>query len=81
MTETNERNTMEIGHRPRFRRLAAITAALAASSLILAGCGGSGGDNGSAGGSDAKASPQALDAALKKGGTITYWSWTPSTPR
>jgi multiple sugar transport system substrate-binding protein len=68
---------MKIGHRRRFRRLGAITAALAASSLILAGCGGSGGDNGSAG-SGAKASPQALDAALKKGGTITYWSWTPS---
>jgi multiple sugar transport system substrate-binding protein len=79
MTLTNERNTMKIGHRRRFRRLGLSLVALTASSLILAGCGGSGGSASDASGdSGAKASPQALDAALKKGGTITYWTWTPS---
>ena len=66
---------MKIGHRRRFRRFG-IIAALTASSLILAGCGGSGGD--SEGGGGDEASPAALDAALEKGGTITYWTWTPS---
>ena len=74
MTETNERNTMKIGHRRRFRRLA-IIAALTASALVIAGCGGSGGDEE---GGDNSASPEALDAALEKGGSITYWTWTPS---
>ncbi len=43
----------------------------------LAACGGSGSGSGS---SSAKATgnADAVDAALKKGGTITYWSWTPS---
>jgi multiple sugar transport system substrate-binding protein len=77
MTLTNERNTMKIGHRRRFRRLGLSLVALTASSLILAGCGGSTGSSAN-GDSGAKASPQALDAALKKGGTITYWTWTPS---
>jgi multiple sugar transport system substrate-binding protein len=76
MTETNERNTMKIAHTRRFRRAGAFAAALTATSLILAGCGASGGDDES--GSGDKASPAALDAALKKGGTITYWTWTPS---
>jgi multiple sugar transport system substrate-binding protein len=49
---------------------AAVTTALA---VLLAGCS-SGGDSSSGG----DASPAALDAALEKGGTITYWSWTPS---
>jgi multiple sugar transport system substrate-binding protein len=49
------------------------TAVVAALALLLAGCSSSE-DSGSGG----DASPQALDAALEQGGTITYWSWTPS---
>ena len=69
---------MKIGHRRRSGRLGLIVAALTASSLILAGCGGSGDGDGGGSGSGDKASPASLDAALKKGGTITYWTWTPS---
>ena len=67
---------MKIGQWRRSKRLGVITAALTVSSLLLAACGGSGGDSDDATGD--KASPEALDAALAKGGTITYWSWTPS---
>jgi multiple sugar transport system substrate-binding protein len=56
----------------RGRRFALAAAALTAAS-VLAGCGsddaGGGGGEGSAGD---------LDAALEEGGTITYWTWTPS---
>jgi multiple sugar transport system substrate-binding protein len=48
------------------------TAMAASLALLLAGCS----SEESAAGGDA--TPQALDAALEKGGTITYWSWTPS---
>jgi multiple sugar transport system substrate-binding protein len=57
------------------RRVAAIVAA-ALVGVSLAACSGgssSGGSGGTAAGSAAD-----LDAALQKGGTITYWSWTPS---
>jgi multiple sugar transport system substrate-binding protein len=65
---------MMFSHRRSGRRLAVITAALAASSLFLSGCGGPGasGDRDSG----VKGSPEAVDAALKKGGTITFWTWT-----
>lgn len=46
--------------------------ALVALALLFAGCSS---EDSPAGGD---ASPGALDAALEKGGTITYWSWTPS---
>jgi len=58
----------------RTRRRGTVAAAVATSlALLLAGCS-SAEDSGSGG----DASPEALDAALEKGGTITYWSWTPS---
>jgi len=58
----------------RARRLALAVAALTAAS-VLAGCGSS--DDGG-GGAAGEASAADLDAALKEGGTITYWTWTPS---
>src|SRR5918992_429587 len=56
----------------RARRLALAAAALTATS-VLAGCGS---DDGGGGAGDG--SPGDLDAALEEGGTITYWTWTPS---
>ncbi|MFL6122176.1 ABC transporter substrate-binding protein [Actinophytocola sp.] len=57
----------------RTRRRGTVAAALAtALAVLFAGC------SSEAAGSGGNASPAALDAALKKGGTITYWSWTPS---
>ncbi|MDX6280326.1 MAG: multiple sugar transport system substrate-binding protein, partial [Kribbellaceae bacterium] len=56
-------------------RLVVATAAVAAASLLLAACGGSDSSNA---GSQSSGSPDAVKAALEKGGTITYWSWTPS---
>lgn len=50
--------------------VAAATIALASSALVACGSGG-GSPSGSGGAAD-------LDAALQKGGEITYWSWTPS---
>jgi multiple sugar transport system substrate-binding protein len=50
---------------------AAVAAALLGSSLVAC----SSGDGGTGGGA---ASADAIDAALEKGGTITYWTWTPS---
>ncbi|GAB3451948.1 ABC transporter substrate-binding protein [Actinophytocola sediminis] len=55
-----------------WRQGKAIAAAATSLAVLLAGCSAgepAAGDN---------ASPEALDAALDKGGTITYWSWTPS---
>ncbi|MET0975785.1 MAG: sugar ABC transporter substrate-binding protein, partial [Leifsonia sp.] len=54
------------------RRTAGAVVAVAAISAALVGCSA---DSGSTGGSG---SASDLDAALEKGGTITYWSWTPS---
>ena len=59
----------------RARRLAVAAVALAIAS-VLAGCGSS--DDGGGGGGGADTSATDLDAALKEGGTITYWTWTPS---
>jgi multiple sugar transport system substrate-binding protein len=67
---------MKTNHRRRIRPLVLVTAALTASSLVLAACGGSAKSDD--GGDQSQASPDAVDAALQKGGTITYWSWTPS---
>lgn len=68
-------NKMNITHRHRSSRVVAATAVVAVSAALAAGCSADAGSN-SAGGGTASAS--AIDAALKKGGTITYWSWTPS---
>ena len=59
----------------RARRLALAVAALTAAS-VLAGCGSS--DDDGDGGTASEVSAADLDAALAKGGTITYWTWTPS---
>jgi multiple sugar transport system substrate-binding protein len=56
------------------RRLALAVAALTAAS-VLAGCGS---DDGGGGGGAGGGSADDLDAALEEGGTITYWTWTPS---
>src|SRR5438094_9462991 len=54
------------------KRIGKVALALAASlSMVLAGC--SSGSSGSSGGGSATS----LDDALKAGGTITYWTWTP----
>src|SRR5690348_10725388 len=54
-----------------------VAVALAAA-LIVAGC--SSGSNGSGAGAGS-GSADAVDAALQKGGTITYWSWTPQAQK
>ncbi len=66
---------MKTSHRRSVRRLVVATAAVTTASLLLAACGGSD-DNG--GGDQPQGSPDEVNAALEKGGTITYWSWTPS---
>jgi len=60
------------------RRLVAAGAMVAAISLIVAGCGSSKDSAGNSAGDGKQGSPAAVDEALKQGGTITYWSWTPS---
>lgn len=55
------------------RRIAIALAAVLVASGSLAGCASSSSGGGTGGGSAAD-----LDAALQKGGEITYWSWTPS---
>lgn len=67
---------MKTSHRRTVRRRLVAAAAVTAASVLLAACGGSE-DSGSSGGQP-QGSPDAVDAALEKGGTITYWSWTPS---
>ena len=67
-------NTMK-QHRRGIRKLLVAGAALTALAVVAA-CGGSKSD--SSGGSQTTGSPDAANAALQKGGTITYWSWTPS---
>ncbi|GLY18730.1 sugar ABC transporter substrate-binding protein [Kineosporia rhizophila] len=63
-------------NKPVSRRMFTIGAAMAIG-LTLAACGG--GDSDSDSGSDTVAGSQAdLDAALEKGGELTFWSWTPS---
>jgi multiple sugar transport system substrate-binding protein len=53
-------------------RTTLVTAAVVSLGLTLAGCSGGGGGGASEG------SPEALDAALEEGGTISFWSWTPA---
>ncbi len=58
-------------------RWALTMGAVLAVGTTLAACGGGSSDSGSAGGTSS-GSQADLDAALKTGGEITYWSWTPS---
>lgn len=58
------------------RRTLAVLAAGTVAALALAGCS-TGGDTG-AGGNAGSGSFDSIEAALEKGGEITYWSWTPS---
>lgn len=58
----------------RSRRTLGVSAALLTLGLGLAACSGTDAGVGASG----DASPEALDAALEEGGTITFWSWTPS---
>jgi len=65
---------MSSQHKRRvFTRSATLIMAAALIGTGLVAC--SSGDGGSTGGA---ASADAIDAALEKGGTITYWTWTPS---
>lgn len=57
----------------RLRTVAVATASVFALGLSLAGCASGGTTDDNAGGS-----ADELEAALEKGGEITYWSWTPS---
>ncbi|MCK6080208.1 sugar ABC transporter substrate-binding protein [Microbacterium sp. EYE_5] len=59
--------------RPRARRIVVVAASALTVGLALAGCGGGGTPSAAPGGS-----ADELEAALEEGGTITYWSWTPS---
>ncbi|WP_223691502.1 ABC transporter substrate-binding protein [Leifsonia poae] len=56
--------------RGALRRIATTIAATAVLGASLVAC--------SSGGGSASGSASDIDEALKKGGTITYWSWTPS---
>ena len=58
------------------RRTLAVLAAGTVAALALAGC--STGGSGDAGGGSGTGSFDSVEAALEKGGEITYWSWTPS---
>jgi multiple sugar transport system substrate-binding protein len=61
-------------HSAHARRFAVVAAMMAIAGIALAGCAGSS----SSGSSDApKDGFGAVEAALEKGGEITYWSWTP----
>ncbi|MCX7522251.1 sugar ABC transporter substrate-binding protein [Microbacterium sp. STN6] len=66
---------MKRSTRPAVRRLVTALAAGAMIGATLVGCSSGGGTTS---GSDAKTGMAAVDAALKKGGTITYWTWTPA---
>ncbi|ARC57938.1 putative arabinose-binding protein [Frondihabitans sp. 762G35] len=57
----------------RLRTIAAAAVATIAVTAALAGCSSGGSTSGGSGGNAAQ-----VDEALKKGGTLTYWSWTPS---
>jgi multiple sugar transport system substrate-binding protein len=68
---------MNTSHRRNWRRLVVAAAAVTAASVLLAACGGSDKADTSNSG-QSQGSPDTVNAALEKGGTITYWSWTPS---
>lgn len=59
------------------RRTVAVLAAGTVAALALAGCSTGGAAPGADGG-DGAGSFDSVEAALEKGGEITYWSWTPS---
>jgi multiple sugar transport system substrate-binding protein len=59
------------------RRVSVVATALVVG-VALASCGGSDAEGGSKEAAAAGTSAADLDAALAKGGKITYWSWTPS---
>lgn len=66
-------------HPRRRMRGAAVLAAGVVVGLALAACSSSGGSSGgSASAGGAGGGSAALDAALSKGGELTYWTWTPS---
>ncbi|MGB4778640.1 ABC transporter substrate-binding protein [Microbacterium sp.] len=56
------------------RRASAVLAVGAVAALALAGCSGGNGSRGAGGG---EGSLESIQAALEKGGELTYWSWTP----
>lgn len=56
---------------PALRRIASVAVAGAVVAATLVGCSSGSSNSGSGSSSD-------IDAALKKGGTITYWTWTPT---
>jgi multiple sugar transport system substrate-binding protein len=58
--------------RSTLRRVALATATTFALGLSLAACASGGGSSSGSGSADD------IEAALEKGGTLTYWSWTPS---
>jgi multiple sugar transport system substrate-binding protein len=60
----------------RARRAAVLAVAALTAASVLAGCGSS--DDEGGGGASGDGSAADLDAALEEGGTITYWTWTPS---
>lgn len=66
---------MKSTNRRGIGRAVVAAAAVTAASVLLAACGGS---DTAGSGSQPQGSPDAVNAALEKGGTITYWSWTPS---
>src|SRR3954447_14417713 len=67
--------------RTSLTRRVSVAAAVAIVGVSLASCSSSdsGSDTGAKG--DTATSAADLDAALQKGGTITYWSWTPSAEK
>ena len=61
--------------RRRFGKALAVGAVVAAVGLAASACGSSGSDSAGSSGSN---KADAIEQALQKGGTITYWTWTPS---
>ncbi|GAA4852532.1 sugar ABC transporter substrate-binding protein [Luteimicrobium xylanilyticum] len=59
------------------KRATVASAAVLAIGLALSACS-SGNDSGSKSTDDSTQAAASIDAALQKGGTITYWTWTPS---
>ncbi|WP_027927881.1 ABC transporter substrate-binding protein [Amycolatopsis benzoatilytica] len=59
----------------RFLRRSKVAAVVALAAVLAVGCSSGSGSAQVAGNQDG------VDAALKAGGTITYWSWTPSAPQ
>ncbi|HEY0247978.1 MAG TPA: sugar ABC transporter substrate-binding protein [Gryllotalpicola sp.] len=59
------------------RRVASVAVAGAVVAAALVGCSSSG-NSGSSGAGAGGGKPADVEAALKKGGEITYWTWTPA---